>query len=363
MTLLPEAVLSPPTSSPSCVHPPETPRRPGHSDYEPPEGGPYQRSSRSGIRGGNLAQTFRHSGWYATRARVYTALRDISTSDPVLKAFEKCGSHAYVLRSDTDPPRYKAAGSACHHRLCLPCAQARSQTIALNVLSHLGSSPVRFLTLTIRHDHPSLTDAIDHLYDSFARLLRQPWWQKRVTGGVAFLEVPRSTEQPAWHPHLHVLVTGAFLPKPDLREQWAACTRGSYVLDISLVRDHGKVAQYVTKYASKPLHGTITRDVTLIAELACALHGRRLLRTFGTWRAYRLTEPPQDDSWTNVGSLTDYIQAAADGDERARAILRKIDGDLADSVIADCVPQPRPPPLRCSTPSQSLLQFEGRGRW
>jgi len=55
-------------------------------------------------------------------------------------------------------------------------------------------------------------------------------------------------------PHLHLLITGQFIPWKKLRGWWAAIT-GSYMIDIRAVRGKKSAAYYVAKYLGKDLSG------------------------------------------------------------------------------------------------------------
>ena len=303
------------------------------------------------------ALIFRHSGWADDRLRVYQALRAAQQSVSRIAGFATCGLGAYVLQSLTEPNRYRVAGSTCHDRFCLPCASQRSRIIAHNVITQLGKNPCRLVTLTIRHDKPNLRDGIKHLYDSFRKLQRTRFWSRRVTGGVAFLELTYNHQALAWHPHLHLIAEGKFIPQKLLSRTWAACTGGSYVVHVTLAGGPDKVARYVTKYASKPLAAVFLRNPDLLREAVIALKGRRMCMTWGAWRGVKLTEAPNDDEWVNLGPLEDWLARAARGDREARAILHGIDALGAEKALASFPPPApaRPPPSAAARAQLALF--------
>jgi len=285
--------------------------------------------------------SFRHSGWAPVRTRVWRALQDADASDNRLANFETCGHHAWVLESVTNPGEYRIAADKCHDRFCGPCGAERSRVIASNVLSTVGESAPRFLTLTLKARSEQLTLTIDRLYKSFTRLRQRHLWKHSVTGGVAFLEVKRSRDCNHWHVHLHTLIEGTYLCKRKLTRAWYQITGDSYIVDIQLVDNRNSLVRYVAKYASKPLDPTTTRSHAALVEAIEALKGRRLCLTFGSWRSVVLTELPDSDEWNAVAPLPEILQRAENGDGSARRILDLLKGN-------NPCQSPRPPPKSCT---------------
>lgn len=258
--------------------------------------------------------------------------------------FAECGSHAYVLRSITEPDYYRVAGSSCHDRFCVVCANERSRAIAGNVIAHLGTTRCRFVTLTVRTGAEPLTDCLERLYQGFAALRRSPVWRRCVTGGVSFVELKWNPVPGRWHPHIHAIVTGKYMPHADLKQAWIRATAGSSIVHIGKVGDSDTVARYVTKYASKPLNGSFSNDDDRLDEAILALKGRRLCTTFGGWRKVLLVDHPDETAWEHLGPLDDWIYRAANGDADARDLLRRLSPDTADLAIATIRPTERAPP-------------------
>lgn len=311
---------------------------------------PAPRLDRRELSPPNLSQTFRHSGWDPLRIRVYRALQ--RTGQPVsrIRNFSECGSQAYVLHSTTDPEIYRVAGSSCHDRFCQPCANERSRAIALNVISHLGTTKCRFLTLTIRTGAEPLADCLSRLYAAFSALQRTSLWRTRVSGGVSFVEVKWNPEPGRWHPHIHAIITGKFIPHADLKETWQRVTGDSNVVHITRCGNSDQVSGYCTKYASKPLNGTFANDYDRLDEAIVALKGHRLCTTFGGWRKVLLVDHPDEEAWENLGPLETWIVRAANGDENARFVLNRIHATKAALAIAAYDHHERPPPPPPETP-------------
>lgn len=290
----------------------------------------------------NPAEVFRHTGWRRLRKRVVHALATTKQPGARCQSFADCGRMAYVLQSDDNPPRYRIAGSHCHDRFCVPCANERSTTIAHNVIAYVEHKTVRFVTLTLKHQRRSLAESLDHLYASWKRLRKNRNWKRKVTGGIAFIEIKHSTTTDCWHPHIHVLIGGRYLAQAMLSHAWKQATGDSAIVDIRAVNGTAHVARYVTKYASKPLNHTFQHEHYLLAEAIVALKGRRLCMTFGTYRSIKLTNSLPEDGWTQIATLNELIHRAAEGDSSAIGILNSLDPQAA--TVAVSAVRPRPPP-------------------
>lgn len=304
----------------------------------------------------NLAQIFRHSGWRNDRRRVYRALIDTHQTVARILNFASCGYGSYVLKSHDEPPRYRIAGSKCKDRFCVPCGVERSRTIAANVIDRLGPQPVRAMTLTIGGVHLPLRERLNHLDKSFAALRRTAFWRKYVTGGVAFLEIKWSVATDRWHPHLHILIEGKYIPKRELSIQWHHVTGDSFIVRLSLVNNREAAVRETTKYASKPINNTYLRLPDRLNEAVEALFGRRMCTTFGRWRGVALTPHPNEDAWEHLGSLHDMVQQAAAGHVDAINVLLKLSETAASTAI--CIARERSPPdlvYRPPVPDQMTL--------
>lgn len=286
------------------------------------------------------ASRWRHNSWKDTRDRIYESLQRTYQSANRLAAFESCGDRLYVLQHKQDPERVVLAGSGCHDRFCLPCANARSRLIAQRVLCRLGGQRARFLTLTLKTGNEPLVESLDRLYAGFAALRRTRAWKEHVDGGVAFLEVKWMPAGLRWHPHLHCLLQGRFFPHPLIKAEWLRITGDSDIVDIRPVACERQAASYVTKYASKPFNTTFTHEPDLLDEAILAFRGRRLALTFGTWRGYRLTTPLEETEWICLGSLDSFLADAGAGD-RLKARLLPL---LPREVVAAYMMPARSPP-------------------
>lgn len=304
-----------------------------------------------------LSTGFRHSGWRHDRSLICQAL--VRTERPAarIRDFKDCGSHAYVLRNMDDPQVHRVAGSACHDRFCLPCGNERSHAIALNVIEQIAGKQVRFLTLTLLATAEPLEFLLDKLYSSFQALRRRAFWKKRVTGGVAFLEVKWIEKTQHWHPHFHILIEGRFLPYQQIRKLWHEITGDSFIIDIKLVREANHAAEYVTKYAGKPFNNTFVNRADRLDEAMIALHGRKLAVTFGSWRGVILARVISDGAWESIGALDTIITRAANGDTEAIAIMRSLTNADLSELYARAPPDP--PVMPPAPPPDTQLDWLG----
>ena len=273
---------------------------------------------------------FRHSHWAINRARVAAGLAAAGLPESRQSAFSHCGSGAWVWVRPGDKPEYRVTSDHCHDRWCQPCATARSRTIANNLSRALGNQQCRLLTLTVRSVGEPLTELLDLLYDSFRRLRRRPLWRQAVLGSIAFCELTLGKDGNRWHPHLHVILTGSYLPQAELSAAWREITVNSHIVDIRPIHSNETTVRYVAKYASKPLCPTLARNHDRLTEAILALQGRRLCLTTGCWRGLKLTDTDADsdleaDGWLPLMSLTDLYTRAHCGDSAAQTLVNLLE--------------------------------------
>jgi len=175
--------------------------------------------------------------------------------------------------------------------------------------------------LTLKHTSAPLAHQVDHLYGFFRELRRRKDFSRAVTGGIWFFHIKKSKDDGLWHPHLHCLVTGFYLPKSRLRRMWIEVTYGSEVVGIRSVYDHEKASYEAARYAACPgnLAGLSLVDSI---ELVESMHGRRICGSWGTGRAVSLRPKPIEDKhrWSGIGSWQAVI-ADYKTDRNAQAIL------------------------------------------
>jgi len=153
-----------------------------------------------------------------------------------------------------------------------------------------------------------------------------------------------------WHPHLHILCHSAYLDQKDLSREWHIATGDSYIVDISLVEDAGQAAGYVAKYTAKPAPTSTYRDADRLQEMMLAMHGRRLLLTFGDCILPKKPAEEDPDTWVRVQSLDEILWKVQRGVPVAPEILALLRLETPckmtpESPLCRGSPRPQPPPF------------------
>jgi len=232
-----------------------------------------------------------------------------------------CRSIAWFVRHDLTG-EVQVASSSCKLRWCPVCARSHRNFIACQVKPWLDESDhPKFITLTLKHSNAPLDHQLTHLYKYFRELRRRKDFRNAVTGGIWFFHIKRSKDDGLWHPHLHCLVTGLYIPKSRLRRLWVEVTCGSFIVGIRSVQETEKAASESARYAAAPasLAGMCLADRV---ELVECLHGKRICGTWGTGRQVSLRPEPLEDPhrWTSLGSWQ-YVNYCRDSNRNAEAIL------------------------------------------
>lgn len=197
--------------------------------------------------------------------------------------------------------------------------------MAFNVARQLPKCHLRLLTLTIRSTATPLTNQIDRIYDAFRTFRNRKPIRKRITGGLYFLEITVNPDTRLWHPHLHILCMGSYLPVDLVRRHWFDVTTDSYICDVRYIKTPGYAAGYVTKYAGKTIPISVWRDPCLLQEAITAMENRRTFQTFGKMKHLDLSRVPDEDTtWTPIASLATIITQANAGGAIARDILNQL---------------------------------------
>lgn len=281
---------------------------------------------------------FRHSGWRQRRNRVLASFERIDPDAARNARFATCGHHAWVVQSVADPEFYRVASSTCHDRFCVPCARARGRRVASRVAELSKNRKIRLVTLTLRINEAPLSDQITRLNKCYARLRRRKIWTMSQNGGISFVEIKRRAESHTWHPHLHILTEGSYVPKATLSDAWFSITGDSMIVDIKLCKSGEDAARYVAKYASKGVHGGVENDPEMLDEAITALKGRRLYACFGNWSLPAANDDVSPDEWRTVGTLRSLIERSRSGDLACNRILDLLTGEQS------CNTAPRSPP-------------------
>lgn len=189
---------------------------------------------------------------------------------------------AATIRFDAETGGIAISEASCRSRHCPRCGARRLAKVKHQlgpITEKIDDS--RFLTLTQQHTDAPLSEQLKHLRRSFARLRRSPIWRERVKGGVYTVEITYNAKTDRWHPHLHAILDGDYLPQERLRDAWKIANPGSEIVWIARVPNRRTLRHYLTNYITK---GFRTDEIPLqrLAEWTEALHGCRLMQTFGS---------------------------------------------------------------------------------
>jgi hypothetical protein len=280
-------------------------------------------------------EDFRHRPWKRRRAAVAEAL---TMTGKRRERFLCCGSCARVLIR-ADGQDVKLIACKCRDRWCDPCRFETASLVRKNLERHLfdrrrGRTRVfRAITLTLksRDEHPRASK--QRIFKAFRRLRAGKWWKRMgdSIGGAPFFELTLSKKTMLWHPHLHIIHEGPFMPVEELRAEWHRVTGDSFIVDVRIIDDDKAAAREVAKYASKgvtspeddPDAACVHDHPAKLREAMEALQGLRLCATYGSWRGFKLLakEKPADNEWRDVGRLDEIIARARAGDVWATGLL------------------------------------------
>jgi hypothetical protein len=198
----------------------------------------------------------------------------------------------------------------------------------------------KMITLTIGSQSTTLAEQVDFLYQSFRRLRQTVVWRGAVRYGRAILELTYNADLDSWHPHLHCIVTSAFIPKETLSKTWCLASRGSFITDIRVIEDTGQATNYLCDYLGKtPDFGDEEDRHSLLVELIQAMKDRKTVIPIG--KLPKVEDVPEDweeepdpGDWVDCAPLAHIIAAAERGEAGAMAILHALENGLP-------IPDPR----------------------
>lgn len=194
--------------------------------------------------------------------------------------------------------------------------------IVANLKAGLEGRDLRLLTMTMAARPDPLDEQLSLLYKNFRTFRHRARIRKCMTGGIYFLELTYNERTLRWHPHLHVIFEGGYLPHAVAKEAWHEVTGDSWIVDIRSMNGATGAAGYVTKYATKSINSAVWAHPDRLDEAMQALAGRRTFQTFGDWHALNLSKLPDDDTaWEPMCTLATLIREARDGDMDSRRVL------------------------------------------
>lgn len=231
----------------------------------------------------------------------------------------QCATTA-LLQADKETGKIGPNFFRCRQRLCPLCAGARSRLLTERFDSTIQEmKDPRILVLTVKHTPDPLRKVIANLKIWFAKLRRTPLWRSTVERGAYTIEVKRGDGDHQWHPHIHSVFHGKFLPWQQLRSAWHTITSGSEIVWLKPVTNIQSVARELAKYVSKPFAMDCFSQVD-IREFFWATRGLRMFNRFGkNWpKAMLEDDPPEKWSPESAAlSIPNIVHRANAGSEAA----------------------------------------------
>jgi len=239
-------------------------------------------------------RTFCPEEWRAAE-QLYSSL-PLETRVPYSEQLNDCRTSSWFLRQ-IETGEVRIASNTCRLRWCPLCSRARQNYIAWQVREwvEIASYP-KFVTFTLKHTDAPLKEQVTALYRFFRKVRNHNSLVKTCRGGIWFFHIKRDETDSRWHPHIHCVVEGAWIPQRQLSQAWKRITSTSKIVDIRPVRDPRKAVSDIARYCSRPAN---LRDVTpsLRKELWWAMHGRKLCGTWGSAKKVSLKQPGATERW------------------------------------------------------------------
>lgn len=271
-------------------------------------------------------------------AAVYGELDKLENSARY-SVLNQCKSKAWFVRN-IHTGNIRVAASRCHLRWCPLCIKTKVYIITQSVSGWLKErKDCKFLTVTLKHNDLPLSEQVDRLYDCFRKLRRRRWFLDIVKGGIWFFQIKKSKTDGKYHPHIHFLIEGGFVPRKKLSAEWLEITGDSMIVDVRPVKDEQKAAEYVARYAAAPCR---LADLSLESsvELVQALHSRRICGTWGTGSEIKLAaQKPEDaEDWEWIAGWS-WVVNNRHTDQTAKDIMKAF---VTDQPLEY---DPNPPPF------------------
>jgi hypothetical protein len=252
--------------------------------------------------------------------------------------FSFCRTSAYFVRHRVSG-EVRVASSRCKLRWCPLCIRTKRFILVTTIVPWLKAAvKPKFLTLTLKHSNAPLDHQIRSLYAFSRNLRRRPWFKKRCKGGIWFFQLTQNKDDNTWHPHLHILCEGHYIPQRELSDVWLDVTGNSKIVHIEAVKDVKKAADYVARYATAPcrLSDYSVEDAT---EIFDALHGMRICGTFGTGRKIKLSPQRCEDAddWIELCKFSEVMKLRSSTEYHQTVYESWVKG-------VSCPIVPKPPP-------------------
>lgn len=272
-----------------------------------------ERSEAEDLRAGMPRVALRPFEGIAGREKVVARLEAEGAED-LARPLRECGTGIGLICTNCGE-RHETV-TRCKKRWCPACARIVSakRLEKYSGVIDLMRSPI-FVTLTMPHTaETSSPDDVRKLRRALGRFRNRAWFKRRVSGGIASIEV--TCGENGWHPHVHMLIEARWfsvtVPSPDGRYskkdreemqrasqqeilwQWQRALAIDEGGGVFISRARFGVAREILKYAVKP--GDLVEAQWPLAPLLRVLSVSRLITTWGSVRkAHQKIASLQDD--------------------------------------------------------------------
>jgi len=245
-----------------------------------------------------------------------------STNRRLIRKIEACGRDAAVWQS-SETGELSVSRALCRSRVCPTCGRIRSEQLRRDILPLIQQMDCcRMLTLTMRSSAAPLQEQLADLRAAWRRLRRSKQARRALRSGVYVIEITYNWERDQWHPHMHVLFDGQYWDQKSASAAWEAASGGSSIVDIRMVHARTAAANYMAKYVSK-CHTPTRCPAKRFGEWSRAVHGLRLVQTFGELHGSKLSQSPTEERGRrqHIISLAVLHEHAYHGDTYADSLL------------------------------------------
>jgi len=258
---------------------------------------------------------------YRRALEIYAAV-DGSFTGKFSSRLQNCRKYAFFVQNKATK-KLRVQSSRCKLRWCPICRDVSRLivTTATEEWLQLQDYP-KMIGLTLKHNDDPLNLQIKRLYECFKKLRTRAYFQRLITGGVWFFQLTFNHTTEQWHPHIHCLVAGKYLPHGRLKQLWFKITGDSTIVDIRPVRDLEGCANEVARYATSPADIAAV-DYDRALDIYYATKHRRICGSWGSARSITLKPKPADDTdmWERVADFY-YVNIKKQFDPKVKAFWK-----------------------------------------
>lgn len=253
---------------------------------------------------------------------------DGSFSGKFSTRLQLCRKYAFFVQNK-HTNKLRIQSSRCKLRWCPICRDVSRMIVTKATEEWLCVQEYpKMITFTLKHSDDPLNLQIKRIYAAFKKVRTRAVFKNNVTGGIWFFQLKFNHTTEQWHPHIHCLVAGKFIPHNKIKSAWFKITGDSKIVDIRPVKDLEGCATEVARYATSPADITAV-DLERALDIYYATKHRRICGSWGTAKSITLkpTPPDDNDSWTKVADFF-FVNVKKDYDPKVLAFWKCFKKDL-----------------------------------